>query len=371
MTSVEFWIEADYNPDTNPSPSITSVEFSKEVGLTFDFESTSIDTRSNGIRRTQRCWDFPSWRLHRAAANKEEFDEKVANSADVNAKDLNGRTALHEAAKAGTLAVVSYLLSRGAQIDAQDDHGTTPLAEALRFNHDDLARLLLAERRRREEGQEAVVQCHNGSPEYQISSTNSSSWIKFMSRIRSKMTMDRKNDAVKWLVIIVNVGLELCQAVASTEEEDGRIGGKLYRDLTAVCSWICLVVSTAEFVYEAKKNGAKWRKRRGRYCFYYPGIHTRVFGGFLLWFGLISSTIQFCLNTAALVVERAVVKFDYLALLLAICLLVAAFIHRGHKESKMAGVVKCVAHGDCGAEGVFGQGVWVFQCPQCPVEKLV
>jgi ankyrin repeat protein/uncharacterized protein YceK len=78
----------------------------------------------------------------------------IARGADVDARDHRGATPLHVAASQGHLAVARVLVSHGADIDARSDdwdggwlgifeeRGTTPLGEALRRRHAELAELL-------------------------------------------------------------------------------------------------------------------------------------------------------------------------------------------------------------------------------------
>lgn len=47
--------------------------------------------------------------------------------ADVNAKEVNGRTPLHHAANNGCLDVVDVLVRHGADIESKDSKGMTPL----------------------------------------------------------------------------------------------------------------------------------------------------------------------------------------------------------------------------------------------------
>jgi len=53
----------------------------------------------------------------------------------VNARDYDGRTALHLAAASGRQRVVEFLVERGADISAQDRWQETPLHEAVRNGH--------------------------------------------------------------------------------------------------------------------------------------------------------------------------------------------------------------------------------------------
>ncbi|MCY4015172.1 MAG: ankyrin repeat domain-containing protein [Gammaproteobacteria bacterium] len=68
--------------------------------------------------------------------------ELIEQGADVNVRNHKGQSALHCAAKAGFVDIVALLLDHGAQVDAEDRAGETPLATALRSSVKDKARLL-------------------------------------------------------------------------------------------------------------------------------------------------------------------------------------------------------------------------------------
>ncbi|MGQ0582466.1 MAG: ankyrin repeat domain-containing protein [Reyranella sp.] len=65
----------------------------------------------------------------------------LANGADVNAKDFLGITPLHNAAVRGVLDMVRFLVEQGADINAKDN-GNTPLRYALNARKDDIANYL-------------------------------------------------------------------------------------------------------------------------------------------------------------------------------------------------------------------------------------
>ncbi len=67
----------------------------------------------------------------------------IDNGADVNAKDDCGYTPLHEAAYRGHLKVYELLLDNGANINATDKYGRTPLYEAASGGHLKVYELLL------------------------------------------------------------------------------------------------------------------------------------------------------------------------------------------------------------------------------------
>lgn len=58
-------------------------------------------------------------------------------------QDVNGRTLLHYAADYGQTEVVSYLISRGANVNANDKHGISALLAAIWEGHTDCVKILL------------------------------------------------------------------------------------------------------------------------------------------------------------------------------------------------------------------------------------
>ncbi|KAF7850329.1 hypothetical protein BT93_L5622 [Corymbia citriodora subsp. variegata] len=68
----------------------------------------------------------------------------LAEGADVDARDQNGWTPLHRAAFKGRVESVKLLLSHGASVNAADDAGYTPLQCAVEAGHAHLAMLLIA-----------------------------------------------------------------------------------------------------------------------------------------------------------------------------------------------------------------------------------
>ena len=66
----------------------------------------------------------------------------VSKGADVNAKTEMGTTPLHQAALAGYKSVAEFLLSKGADSTAKTRDGDMPLQWALINDHTDVADLL-------------------------------------------------------------------------------------------------------------------------------------------------------------------------------------------------------------------------------------
>lgn len=69
-------------------------------------------------------------------------DFYLGKGVDINAKDSNGRTALHYAAMYGKLYLVQELLRRGADPAQTSTSGDTALREAITKGHEAVARLL-------------------------------------------------------------------------------------------------------------------------------------------------------------------------------------------------------------------------------------
>jgi ankyrin repeat protein len=68
----------------------------------------------------------------------------LADGAEVNAKNNIGETPLHLAVSDGKKDVAELLLANKAEVDAKDNNGWTPLHWAAIYDHKDVAELLLA-----------------------------------------------------------------------------------------------------------------------------------------------------------------------------------------------------------------------------------
>jgi ankyrin repeat protein len=78
--------------------------------------------------------------------NIEAVKQHLAAGADVNAKDDHGQTPLHAAAREGLKEVVELLIAAGADVNAKydDGEGLTPLHFAAVFGGKEIVELLIA-----------------------------------------------------------------------------------------------------------------------------------------------------------------------------------------------------------------------------------
>ena len=75
----------------------------------------------------------------KSALNLESAKQAIANGANVKAKDERGWTALHFAQ---TKEIAELLIAKGADVNAQDEDGETPLDYANRVKQTEIAALL-------------------------------------------------------------------------------------------------------------------------------------------------------------------------------------------------------------------------------------
>ena len=74
--------------------------------------------------------------------NHEAVKQHLASGADVNATDRIGRTPLHFASSVGDKKFVEFLITKGADLNAKDQNGRTPLDRTIFHKHSKIADLL-------------------------------------------------------------------------------------------------------------------------------------------------------------------------------------------------------------------------------------
>eukprot|EP00741_Cyanophora_paradoxa_P015539 tig00020902_g15000.t1 len=75
--------------------------------------------------------------------NLEGVKRYLAMDVDVDSADYDGRTALHLAASDGHIDIIHLLIDRGANLNAKDRYGGTPVIDAVRHKQDEAAALLI------------------------------------------------------------------------------------------------------------------------------------------------------------------------------------------------------------------------------------
>ena len=99
-----------------------------------------------GCGKSQEVKDI-QLRLAADKGNIEAVKKNLADGADVNADDGGGVTPLHLAAMKGHqhivyLRIVELLITKGANVNARDAGGGTPLDQAIKRKHTETAALL-------------------------------------------------------------------------------------------------------------------------------------------------------------------------------------------------------------------------------------
>ena len=77
-----------------------------------------------------------------ARGDIEEVKQHLATGADVNAKNKVGGTPLHFAALEGRKEIVELLIAKGGDVNIKTDDGLTPLDRAIKYQRTETADLL-------------------------------------------------------------------------------------------------------------------------------------------------------------------------------------------------------------------------------------
>lgn len=127
---------------------VRGVEFSKRLVETFPFHTYAglvTDQQLTDPRRSETTSRVEPALLMCAAASRDDIAEVrrlIARGIDIDSKDYDLRTALHLAASEGHEEMTRFLLDRGANREALDRWGNTPLDGAKRAGHDAVAEML-------------------------------------------------------------------------------------------------------------------------------------------------------------------------------------------------------------------------------------
>jgi len=158
---------------------------------------------------------------------------------------------------------------------------------------------------------------------------------------------------MQWFFLVVNAVVEGCKALLAELNAYGEITPSHYYKWSAVTASFCLVLAFVKFIQELRESNATWGSRRHCWWFYHQGKSNRCFGRWLLYFDVLSSGIQLGFSLLALNRNKEVLRFDYVALLLAWSSLIAYAFDSKEKTTT------CEIHG-CDVE-----------CPECKLEALI
>jgi uncharacterized protein len=100
-------------------------------------DQPNLDLNARGLNGVTALMSY-AWR-----DNNDIVRKLLDRGADVNAQDNDGDAALHGVAKSGNMEALDMLLEKGAKLNLQNKLGGTPLMWAAVFGHEDAAKRLL------------------------------------------------------------------------------------------------------------------------------------------------------------------------------------------------------------------------------------
>ena len=96
--------------------------------MCYDAVARTADSQSTRYPKSRCC----------QKGNIEAVKQHLATGADVNAKDAGGGTPILDAAYSGQKEIAELLIAAEADVNAKDDDGTTSLDWAITHNADDI-----------------------------------------------------------------------------------------------------------------------------------------------------------------------------------------------------------------------------------------
>jgi len=134
---------------SSPQPSAAPVPYSQYVTIWAAINLGDLATVKDLLKKDPALFDARDDKgctlLHKACdKNRKDIVEfLISSGADVNAKENDGDTPLIEASE-GYLELVKILVAKGADLNSRDDDGNTPLHEAASQGHTDVAEYLIS-----------------------------------------------------------------------------------------------------------------------------------------------------------------------------------------------------------------------------------
>ena len=105
--------------------------------------SSNADLNARNFLGNSALFSSITWRASKSASTLIEADASSNGKELLNAKNLAGKTPLHEAARIGDKDLLALILRAGADVNAADEIGATPLVDAVNTGSADTARALL------------------------------------------------------------------------------------------------------------------------------------------------------------------------------------------------------------------------------------
>lgn len=151
-----------------------------------------------------------NWAADNAAETLLSYDTITNAHRLINARNLAGKTALHESCRTGNLPFIRSLIASGADINAVDETGKTSLTDAIQANRTDAVKILL------EKGASPVMQDMYGRNAYHEAVEHSSVAIIAMLRNSGANSMSRDSYGKTPLSLAFRKSGETVMAVIGT-----------------------------------------------------------------------------------------------------------------------------------------------------------
>ncbi len=180
---------------------------------------SSADINARNFLGNSALFSSVMWQARNSAAALIDFDARANGRRLINAKNLAGKTPLHEAARIGDREFLVMLLRAGADVNAADETGATPLVDAVTATSAEIAKVLL------EYGASPLIQDMYGRNAFHAAAENADADIIAMLRKAGANPMSRDAYGTTPLALAFRRGHEIISAVlgddTSVADSDG------------------------------------------------------------------------------------------------------------------------------------------------------
>ena len=112
-------------------------DMAKQLADKYNFPMPSVTESKDTESLNKRLWESV------LIGDVEQVTRLIDQGAEVDARDWEEKTPLHQASLYGRVHIVKELIARGADVNAQDEHGFTPLSRAARNGHIEVVNVLI------------------------------------------------------------------------------------------------------------------------------------------------------------------------------------------------------------------------------------